>query len=519
MGGELNKSKKDAKTNMQLERAKTLNKFNIRRSGRKKGKISLPMINAQVNNELKVMELIQDKNPKKMDYNLIYNCIEKHSFLQSLKSHERNEIIVNMSLYRVKPYKTLYYQGSIGNFWFIVLNGQLDFIVDGVKKRTYGKGDNFGEISLMNDCPQIGTVKTVTECELWALKKEDFEKIKDNLYKNTCLEATEFLKSIKLPISDDIKFDMVNSLVKNIYKPKDIIYKEGESSTCIYIIKEGEVNFVKNGRIAKTSKKYEYFGENGLFEGNKKRDMDATAKTNCIIYTITYDYFQNLFDEDFKEQLNFTLLRIAFSKSVHFRSINSDILNAIFKNFIFKTFRKNNVIFKKDLDLSKKMCVVLDGNIIEKGTNKIVGREYQILFEDNIAKENEFIIKNDLIAESNCIIAEANYQNIKTFLGDNNNINNINKSDKNQISSNEMMVIQKIKLFSNLDMKRKELIQKNLKIEKNNNGVKILIREIQEINYLLLKKEKWIFSVIQNILNLNTKVMILAQSLLLLMIA
>ena len=157
--------------------------------------------------------------------------------------------------------------------------------------------------------------------------------------------------------------------------------------------------------------------------------MDATAKTNCIIYTITYDYFQNLFDEDFKEQLNFTLLRIAFSKSVHFKSINPDILNTIFKIFIFKTFRKNCVIYKKDLDLSKKMCVVLDGNIIEKGTNKIVGREYQILFEDNIAKENEFIIKNDLTAESSCIIAEANYQNIKTFLGDNNNnINNINKN-------------------------------------------------------------------------------------------
>ena len=116
MGGELNKSKKDPKTNIQLERAKTMNKFKIRRSGKKKGKISIPMSNAQVNNELKVMELIQDKNPKKMDYNLIYNCIEKHSFLQSLKSHERNEIIVNMSLYRVKPYKTLYCQGSIGNF-------------------------------------------------------------------------------------------------------------------------------------------------------------------------------------------------------------------------------------------------------------------------------------------------------------------------------------------------------------------------------------------------------------------
>ena len=146
------------------------------------------------------------------------------------------------------------------------------------------------------------------------------------------------------------------------------------------------------------------------------------------------------------------------------------MLNKIYKNFTFKTFTKNRVIYRKDMDLSKKLCVVLDGNIVDKGTNRIVGSPYKILFESNVANGREYIIKNDLIAESNCVIAEANYENIK------NNLGGHNKGDKNLSNSNEMVAIEKIRLFTNLDMRKKELIQKNLKTEKFNNGVKILIQ-------------------------------------------
>ena len=120
------------------------------------------------NKELKMMELIQDKNPKKTDFNLINDCIGKHHFMQSLKTNERNEIIVNMSLYKVKPYTTLYSQGSPGNFWYIIQKGQVDYFVDGTKKKTFSSGECFGEFALMNDCPLEGTVKTTTAHEFFA---------------------------------------------------------------------------------------------------------------------------------------------------------------------------------------------------------------------------------------------------------------------------------------------------------------------------------------------------------------
>ena len=466
MGGELEKEKK---------RSKTINSALYRRCGTKKE----PAHRVSVFEDLKKMELIQDKNPKKLDYNLINNCIEKNHFLQSLKYNEKNEIVVNMSLYKVKPHVTLYSQGSSGNFWFIVLKGELDFYVDGKKIKTFTSGDNFGEIALLNNCPQDGSVKTVTECDLWVLDKDCFSKIKDYLYKANCKEGTELIKTMKIPISEVIKLKMSNWLVKNIYKANDVICKEGEPSICVYIIKEGEVNFFRNGNLVKTAKKSEFFGENELFEGHK-RNFDIIAKTNCIIYTISNDFFQKQFDEDFNDQLYATLLKIALSQSPNFKSIDTNILNKAFRFFNFKNFRKNSVIYRNKIDISKKLCVVLDGNIIDKGTNKIIAETYDILFEDNVVNENEYIIKNDLTSESNCIIAEANYGEVKNML--------VGGNSKEM--SHEMKAIEKINLFRNLNKAKKELIEKNLKIEKFNNGDKILIQGNIGNKLYIIKKGK-----------------------------
>ena len=447
----------------------------------RKDKIKVPSNYPSFNKELTMMTLIQEKNPEKIDYDLINNCISKHYFMQSLKNHERNEIIVNMSLYKVRPHTTLYYQGAFGNYWFIVHTGELEFFVDGVKKATYRKGDNFGEIALMNNCPRNGTVKAITECELWALDREDFENIKEYLYKISFRENMQFLKSLKIPLGDEVKSNMANYLVKNIYKARDTIYKQGDISSCIYIIKEGEVNFLVNNQLVRTKKRSEYFGQNGLFEGHR-RETDAIAKTNCVIFTISNDFFQNQFGEDFKDQLYFSLLKISLLQSHNFKTINASILNKAFKFFKFRSVRKGTVIYRKGTEMHKKMCVILEGNVIDKGTNKVEGKTYELLFEDNVVNEKELKLQNDLVANSNCIIAEANYDDVKVVLG-----GDIKVAKE---VSHALNAIDNIKLFRNLNAAKKEIIQKNLKVEKFSSGQKIILQGSIGDKLYIVKKGK-----------------------------
>jgi len=436
---------------------------------RKKEKIAIVAKNKNsiTNEELKVLELIQEKNPKKIDHDLIYDSIGKHFFMQTLNDQARNEIIINMSLYKIKAGTTLYNQGSVGNFWYIVHEGSLEFYVDDKLTKNIEVGDSFGEVALMNNVPRDGTVKALTDCQLWALKKEVFYKIRDFLFALNFKENMEFLKTIDLPLDEEMKTLMANNLIQNIYKADEVICKEGEPGSCMYIIKKGEVNCVKNNKIIRTLVKGDNFGQKALLEGNR-RTLDVVAKTDCILCSISVEFFKNQFGEDFKDQLYFSFLGIAFKKSSSFNSINTNMLVKTFSYFSFKSFKKDEVIYEGGTDSRKKLCVILEGNIVDKKINKIEGKRYEVLFEDKLASGQEYIIKHDLLADPDCTIAEANFDEIKKALGGS------LKAAKS--ASSQINTLSKINFFSNLTDDKKELIQKELKIEKFNNGKKIIMQ-------------------------------------------
>jgi len=415
--------------------------------------------------QLNTISLNEEKISKN-DADLIKSSLDKNFFMRNLKLNERNEITKNLNLIKFKPHMQVYGQGSNPSSWYIVNRGKLEFLVDNQKIKNFQKGDSFGETSLINNVTQPGTVKTLSECELWELKKSAFEKIKESSLKSNYKENLDFLKSINLPMKDDLKMDMAKYLIKNKYKSRETICAEGEIMSCLYLIKDGEVNYFKNKRASKTYKRKDYFGEEALFEGHRNA-YDIVAKTDCALFSISIDFFHNHFGKgkDFKDQLYFTSLKIAFFKSTNFNSVNP-LLNKIFNSFNFRTFKKNNVIYRKGTDISKKMCIVLEGSIIEKGTNKIQGEKNDILFEHNLFKENEYKISNDLICDSNCLIAEINYEDIKNALGGNsnkyNNSNsNIKKNEFNKTQSN-YKTANKINRLKNDD-------ELNISIHNNNN--------------------------------------------------
>ena len=447
---------------------------------RKKEKIAIVAKNKNnINEELKVIELIQEKNPKKIDYDLIYNSIGKHFFMQTLNDQARNEIIINMSLYKINAGTTLFYQGSVGNFWYIVHEGKLEFYVDEKLTKNFEVGDSFGEVALINNVPRNGTVKAVTDCQLWALKKEVFCKIRDFLFAYNFKENMEFLKSIDLPLDEAMKTLMANNLIQNIYKENEVICKEGEPGSCMYIIKKGEVNCVKNGKIIRTLVKGDNFGQKALLEGNR-RTLDVVAKTDCILCSISVEFFKNQFGEDFKDQLYFSFLGIAFKKSNSFNSINSNMLTKTFSYFSFKSFKRDEVVYESGTDASKKLCVILEGNIIDKTINKVEGKRYEVLFENELANSEEYIIKHNLLADPDCTIAEADFDEIKRALGGS------LKAAKNV--SSQINTLSKIRFFRSLNDDKKELIQKELKIEKFNNGKKIIMQGAKGNKLYIIKE-------------------------------
>ena len=417
------------------------------------------------NQEKKVLELIHEKNAEKEDYDLIYDIISKHFFLQTLNNQAKNEIIISMSLYSLKSGKTLYTQGSSGNFWYIVHSGQLNKFMDDKLVSTINPGDSFGEHALMNNSPRSNTIVAVTDCKLWVLKRQVFKKILEFIFTLNYEQNKKFLEGINIPLDSTIKAIMANNLIQEIYKAGQYIFKEGELGGCMYIIKEGEVECIKGDKVVRVLKQGDNFGQKALLE-DAKRSLDVKAKTDCKMYSISSDFFQTQFGENFREQLYFSFISTAFVGSKHFNSLNPKMISKTFPYFEFRSLKFDELVYPKNQKICEKLCVVLEGNIIDKKINKVEAKRYEILFEDQLVNGSDEAIKHDLLAEPDCILAEIDYSKFKELIG-----GDIKTA---QTKSNQLNSFGNISLFRILSDEKIEFLRNNLKIEKFQNGKKII---------------------------------------------
>lgn len=86
---------------------------------------------------------------------MMFDIISKHFFLQTLNDQAKEEIIISMSLYSVKEGKTIFTQGTSGNFWYIIHSGELNRFMNGKFVESLKAGDSFGEHALMNGSQEV----------------------------------------------------------------------------------------------------------------------------------------------------------------------------------------------------------------------------------------------------------------------------------------------------------------------------------------------------------------------------
>ena len=448
---------------------KTTNNNNDQKRGpgkKKKEKVAIVSKEKEdTNQEKKVLELIHEKNAEKEDYDLIYEIISKHFFLQTLNHQAKNEICISMSLYFLKGGKTLYTQGNPGNFWYIVHSGELNRYMDDKLIAKIGPGDSFGEHALMNNSPRSNTVVSVSDCKLWVLKRQVFKKILEFIFTSNYEQNMKFLNGINIPLDSTIKSIMANNLIQEIYDQGKYIFKEGEFGNCMYIIKEGEVECVKGDKVIRVLKQGDNFGQKAILEEGK-RSLDVKAKTDCKLYSISSDFFKTQFGENYKEYLYFSFVSTAFILSKVFNKINPKMISKTFSDFSFRSLKNNEIIYPKGQKITEKLCVVLEGNIVDKKINKVEAKRYEILYENQLSEGSDASIKHDLLAEPDCVLAEIDFDKFKEALG--------GDLKTAQTKSNQLNSVGNIPLFRILSDDKIEFIQNNLQIEKFQNGKKII---------------------------------------------
>ncbi len=112
------------------------------------------------------------------------------------------------------------------------------------------------------------------------------------------IEKVLVLKSLNLfkDTPENILADLAPLMKEKQYEQGIVIFKEGETGDCMYIIEEGNIRIHKGDTTLAILKEKEVFGELSLLDADT-RSASATAETDCVLFRIEQEPFYELLDE------------------------------------------------------------------------------------------------------------------------------------------------------------------------------------------------------------------------------
>ena len=319
-----------------------------------------------ITTEKENFKILKIHNQTNEDENLINECIQKHFFMKYLNKQAINKIIEEMSLVEIEQNNFIFKQGTIGNYFYILKKGSAELIVNHKLIKILKKGESFGELALLHDAPRSGSIKAITNCLLWTMDRKNFRKIIEHINKIKYEENLQFIDSVSVlsHMEQYQKTILSSHLVLEEFNKGRIIVKKGEFSSCLYIIKVGEVECIdENGIVIRNLKKGDHFGERSILI-DKKRTLDVIAKTNCVCYSISISYLKSMLGEKYRSFLFLNFMKTAFQKSEIFNQLNTYFVEEIFQYFEAVNLGSDNVAFPIKHNKSSKIVIIIDGNLI-----------------------------------------------------------------------------------------------------------------------------------------------------------
>ena len=319
-----------------------------------------------ISTEKENFKILKVHNQTKEDAILINECIQKHFFMKYLNKQAISKIIEEMSLVEIEQNNFIFKQGTIGNYFYILKSGSAELLVNHQLIKILKKGESFGELALLHDAPRSGSIKAISNCLLWTMERKNFRKIIEHINKITYEENLQFIDSVSVlsHMEQYQKTILCSHLVLEEFNQGRLIVKKGEFSSCLYIIKTGEVECIdENGIVIRHLKKGEHFGERSILI-DKKRTLDVIAKTFCICYSISISYLKSMLGEKYRSFLFLNFMKSAFQKSELFNQLNTYFLEEIFQYFEAVNLGNDNVAFPIKHNKSSKIVIIIDGNLI-----------------------------------------------------------------------------------------------------------------------------------------------------------
>lgn len=270
-------------------------------------------------------------------------------------------------------------QGDVGDFFYVIASGKVDFLVSGTNVGKGVVGGSFGELALLYNCPRAATCKAINDCKLWRVDQQTFRKILASYQINAENEVLDVLAKVDIfkGLTPSQMRKIADTLMLRSFKSGEVIFKKGDEGNMFYVVKEGTV---VNTEIEVGETKYsdqlqeegDFFGERSLTTG-ETRAANAIAKTDCVLLCMSRDDFIKnmgpLEELVRKSQYKYQLKGVECIAQLSLSDKDIDVLASL---FVEKRIKPDRTIFEKGKTSRAAIFFVVSGAVQrDSGTGDI----------------------------------------------------------------------------------------------------------------------------------------------------
>ncbi|CAG9323131.1 PKG_22 [Blepharisma stoltei] len=380
-----------------------------------------PVIDARLTSRVSIdapNALVVDKPKTARDLEIITNALNRHFIFTSLTDENRAVLIDHMKHFTLGPNEIVFEQDQPGINFFIIASGKLDVYVNSKKVNSLGTNDSFGELALLHDSPRSATIKTAERVTMWGLDRRTFRNAVESVNAQNYQENKQFVESVPLfhILTTSQKDSLVSSLSTLRFRAGERIVNEGDPGDLFFLIKEGLVSCLQEGREIRQMTRGDYFGEQALlYNCVRTASIVAAEDTKCV--AIGREKLTKALGNHLQQIIYQNTKRIAIDKSQILSNLTGEQQIKLLNSLRVRSFRDNELVIPRSLNKGAQLWIVLNGQLKYK-SGRIAAEVFQSLGDIEITQPDSGAIYNeDVISEGNSDVAEITRQEFEECIG------------------------------------------------------------------------------------------------------
>jgi len=234
------------------------------------------------------------------DRNFIAETIADNFIFGVVSKEEMTKLLDAFEEYTASVGTKIITEGDVGDYFYIIMDGKVEFTVNSERVGNAGKGKAFGDLALLYDCPRAATCVAAENCALWRVDKKTFRQILANGRVNGDKVILKVLHKVKLleGLSDEYLAKIAAATTTKTFVKGDVIIKKGDIGTKFFMLKDGTVT-VKDIEAGgdkfadQIYKEGDFFGERALLT-EEPRAANIIANEDCTTLILSRENFLNV---------------------------------------------------------------------------------------------------------------------------------------------------------------------------------------------------------------------------------